>query len=109
MFANPLKEHHARVEWTMLAALFCLMAIGAAFVFSAAAASDPGSRLYLKQMFFYGAGLGAAAVICLVPYHTISRFATVFYWCTSHRCGRPNQTRFPIRVNAARPRAIRNQ
>jgi rod shape determining protein RodA len=82
MFANPLKEHHARVEWTMLAALFCLMAIGAAFVFSAAAASDPGSRLYLKQMFFYGAGLGAAAVICLVPYHTISRFATVFYWFT---------------------------
>lgn len=82
MFANPLKEHHARIEWTMLAALFCLMAIGAAFVFSAAAASDPGSRLYLKQMFFYSAGLGAAAVICLVPYHTISRFATVFYWFT---------------------------
>jgi rod shape determining protein RodA len=82
MFANPLKEQHARVEWTMMAALFCLMAIGAAFVFSAAAASDPGSRLYLKQMMFYGAGLGAATVICLLPYHTITRFATVFYWFT---------------------------
>src|SRR5690349_14385363 len=82
MFANPLKEQHARVEWTMMAALFCLMAIGAAFVFSAAAASDPGSRLYLKQIMFYGAGLGAATVICLMPYHTITRFATVFYWFT---------------------------
>ncbi|HUS35547.1 MAG TPA: rod shape-determining protein RodA [Verrucomicrobiae bacterium] len=82
MFANPLKEQHARVEWTMIAALFCLMAIGAAFVFSAAAASDPGSRLYLKQIMFYSAGLGAATVICLVPYHTITRFATVFYWFT---------------------------
>jgi rod shape determining protein RodA len=82
MFANPLKEQHARVEWTMIAALFCLMAIGAAFVFSAAAASDPGSRLYLKQIMFYSAGLGAATVICLLPYHTITRFATVFYWLT---------------------------
>src|SRR6476620_4820546 len=82
MFANSIREHHARVEWMMLVALFCLMAIGAAFVFSAAAASDPHSRLYLKQILFYGTGLGAAAVICLVPYHTISRFATVMYWGT---------------------------
>jgi rod shape determining protein RodA len=82
MFANSIKEHHARIEWSMLIALLCLMAIGTAFVFSAAAASDPGSRLYLKQILFYSAGLSAAGVICLVPYHTISRFATVFYWLT---------------------------
>lgn len=82
MFAVPLKEHHSRVEWTMLGALLCLMFIGAAFVYSAASASDPGSRLYLKQIVFYSAGIGLAAVICLVPYLVLSRFATVFYWLT---------------------------
>src|SRR5687767_12985751 len=82
MFANSIREPHARVEWSMLAALIGLMVIGALFVFSAAAASDPNSKFYLKQMLFYGAGLGAATIICLVPYHTISRFATVIYWLT---------------------------
>ncbi len=82
MFAAPIKEHHARVEWTMLAALLMLMVIGAAFVYSAAAASDPNSRLYLRQIFFYVAGLSGAAVVCLVPYHTLSRFATIIYWIT---------------------------
>src|SRR3954466_5668805 len=80
MFANPIREHHARVEWSLLAALLVLMGIGTAFVYSAAGASDPGSRLYLKQIFFYAAGLGGATIVCLMPYHTISRFATVFYW-----------------------------
>src|SRR3954469_25973660 len=82
MFANPIKEHHARIEWLMLVALLCLMAIGTAFVYSAAAASDPGSRLYLKQVLFYSAGLCTAGIICFMPYHSISRFATVIYWGT---------------------------
>jgi rod shape determining protein RodA len=80
MFANPIREHHARVEWSMLAALLVLMGIGTAFVYSAAGASDPGSRLYLKQIFFYAAGLGAATIVCLAPYHIISRFGTIIYW-----------------------------
>lgn len=77
-----MREHHARIEWSMLGAILFLMGIGAAFVFSAAAASDPGSRLYLKQILFYTAGLSVAGIICFVPYHTISRFATVIYWGT---------------------------
>lgn len=80
MFANPIKEQHAKVEWTMLGAIFVLMCIGVAFVFSAAAASDPGSRLYLRQSFFYLVGLGLATVVCLAPYHVWSRFATIIYW-----------------------------
>lgn len=82
MFANPIREHHARIEWSMLGAILFLMLIGTAFVYSAAAASDPNSRLYLKQILFYSAGLCAAGIICFMPYHTISRFATVIYWGT---------------------------
>lgn len=66
----------------MLGAILFLMLIGTAFVYSAAAASDPNSRLYLKQILFYSAGLCAAGIICFMPYHTISRFATVIYWGT---------------------------
>ena len=66
----------------MLGAILFLMLIGTAFVYSAAAASDPNSRLYLKQVLFYSAGLCAAGIICFMPYHTISRFATVIYWGT---------------------------
>jgi len=77
-----MREHHARIEWSMLGAILFLMLIGTAFVYSAAAASDPNSRLYLKQVLFYSAGLCAAGIICFMPYHTISRFATVIYWGT---------------------------
>jgi len=77
-----MREHHARIEWSMLGAILFLMLIGTAFVYSAAAASDPNSRLYLKQILFYSAGVCAAGIICFVPYHTISRFATVIYWGT---------------------------
>jgi rod shape determining protein RodA len=82
MFANPLKEHYPRIDWLMLAALLGLMCIGTAFVYSAAGATDANSKLYLKQIFFYACGVGAAAMICLVPYQTLSRFATLFYWVT---------------------------
>jgi rod shape determining protein RodA len=82
MFALPAKEHYPRFEWGMIVALIGLMFIGAAFVFSAAAASDPGSKLYLRQIFFYGVGFTMAVVICFVPYHTWSRFATLIYWFT---------------------------
>jgi len=82
MFANPLKEHHARVEWAMLIALLGLMCIGTAFIYSAAAASDANSKLYLKQIIFYGAGIGLGALACLLPYLTWSRFSTLIYWGT---------------------------
>src|SRR4051794_13393436 len=82
MFANPLKEHYPRIEWLMLAALFGLMCIGTAFVYSAAGATDANSKLYLKQIFFYACGLGGATIICLVPYQTLSRFSTLLYWVT---------------------------
>lgn len=81
--ANPVyREPHARVEWAMLLALAILMGIGLAFIYSATAVNDPGSRMALKQGLFYGAGLLAAGVVCFVPYQTISRFSTVIYWFT---------------------------
>jgi rod shape determining protein RodA len=80
MFSVPLKESHNRVEWTMVAVILCLMFIGTAFIYSASTASDPSSRLYIRQLVFYGGGTAAAVVLCFIPYLVLSRFATVLYW-----------------------------
>jgi rod shape determining protein RodA len=80
MFASSLKEPYPRIEWQMLLAILALMGVGVAFVYSAAGASDPNSTLYLRQAFFYSVGIGLATVICVIPYHTWSRFAVLIYW-----------------------------
>jgi rod shape determining protein RodA len=69
-----------RVDWLMLGAIAGLMLVGIAFIFSASTSADPNSRFWIKQAIFYGAGIGIAVGICLIPYETISRFATVGYW-----------------------------
>jgi len=77
---NSAAIKEGRLDWLTVAAVFCLMLVGVAFIYSASTVSDPTSRYWLKQMVFYAAGLGVAAAICLVPYETISRFAMLFYW-----------------------------
>lgn len=66
----------------MLAAISGLMLIGVAFVYSASSFSDPGSKLWLKQVIFYGAGMGAGAALCLIPYETWSRWSAPAYWAS---------------------------
>ncbi|MDX1953814.1 MAG: rod shape-determining protein RodA [Verrucomicrobiota bacterium] len=80
MFNTSIKEHHSRVEWQMIAALLLLMLIGVAFIYSASSANDAKSHLHIRQLIFYIVGIGAAVGVCLVPYHSWSRFATVIYW-----------------------------
>jgi rod shape determining protein RodA len=58
------------------------MFMGVAFIFSASTASDPNSNYWLKQTISYGLGIGAAVLVCLVPYDTLSRFSIVAYWLT---------------------------
>jgi rod shape determining protein RodA len=79
MYDGTLKKD-PRVDWLMLGAIAGLMLVGISFIFSASTAADANSRFWIKQGIFYSAGIGIAVCICLIPYETISRFATVGYW-----------------------------
>ena len=38
--------------------------------------------IWVHQIVWYALGLGAGAVLCLVDYHTLSRWSFVVYWAT---------------------------
>ena len=80
MYEATIKQKDAKIDWLLLGAIAGLMLVGLAFIFSASTAADANSRLWVKQGIFYGGGIAIAVVICLIPYETISRFATVGYW-----------------------------
>jgi cell division protein FtsW len=69
-----------------IAALVGLMFIGTAFVFSATMVND---RRRKKPWYaqtgcgrssWYALGIGAAAALCVVDYHTLARWSFVAYW-----------------------------
>ena len=70
------------------AAVAGLMFLGAAFVFSATLANDTGwtaawyQQAWVRQIFWYALGLGAAVAVCVVDYHTLARWSFVVYWAT---------------------------
>jgi rod shape determining protein RodA len=81
---NENRQHG--IDWTMLAAVLCLMLIGVAFVFSASFA-DPNLReaslfkqLYVKQTIWYVLGLGVATAVCFFEYHSLARWSLIGYW-----------------------------
>jgi rod shape determining protein RodA len=88
MFEATLTEKRATVDKLQLAAIFGLMFVGAAFVYSATMAGLSSSSLvwfeqtWVKQLIWYSIGIGAATALCLVDYHTLSRWAYVAYWFT---------------------------
>jgi rod shape determining protein RodA len=88
MNSLTLNESSPRVDRLQLAAVFCLMLVGVAFVFSATMTGDSASTLplirqsWFRQIIWYCAGIGAAAAICFVDYHTLSRWSFVAYWGT---------------------------
>jgi len=69
-----------------IAALAGLMLIGMAFVFSATMANDSAAaqawwqQAWVRQIFWYGIGIGAAVALCVVDYHTLARWSFVAYW-----------------------------
>jgi len=83
LFINERKETFDRLQ---LAALAGLMVIGAFFVFSATMAHESGAALpwwqqaWVRQIIWYGLGLGVAGAVCLVDYHTLARWSLVAYW-----------------------------
>jgi rod shape determining protein RodA len=80
MYEATIQQKDAKIDWLLLGAIAGLMLVGLAFIFSASTAADANSRLWIRQGIFYGGGIIAAVVLCLIPYETISRFATVGYW-----------------------------
>jgi len=68
-----------------IVALAGLMFLGAAFVFSATMVNDAAATLpwyaqtWFHQVIWYALGLGAAAALCLLDYHTLARWSFVAY------------------------------
>lgn len=85
MFEANLHEPHSRLDRLQAAAVGGLMLLGAAFVYSASTASETVSnaplydQTWFRQLIWYGLGLGAAAGVCLVEYHTLARWSLVGY------------------------------
>jgi rod shape determining protein RodA len=86
MFDTALNQHQARLENPQIVAIAALMLLGTAFVFSAtmttesAAAAAWYNQSWVRQILWYTIGTAAAVSICLVDYHTLSRWAFVVYW-----------------------------
>jgi rod shape determining protein RodA len=82
------QEHHERFDRLQLAALAGLMLIGTAFVYSATMANPAMAALpwydqsWLRQIVWYALGIGAGAGLCLLDYHTLTRWSFVAYWAT---------------------------
>ncbi len=83
---DALNEKHDKLDRLQLAALAGLMFIGAAFVFSATMVSPVETekiwfaQLWFRQVMWYVLGIGAAAAVCVLDYHTLARWSFVAYW-----------------------------
>src|SRR5580700_11551466 len=86
MTNDALIEKHERLDRLQLLALAGLMFVGAAFVCSATTANPFEAekvwyaQIWFRQVIWYVLGVGAAATIWLVDYHTLARWSLVVYW-----------------------------
>src|SRR5690242_20183443 len=88
MFDVINSAQQSRVDKLQMSALFCLMLVGIAFIYSATMIGESAStlpvynQLWFRQIVWYGLGLGGAAVLCLIDYRTLTRWSFVIYWVT---------------------------
>src|SRR3984957_17991174 len=81
-----LHERQNQLDRLQLVALAGLMLIGTMFVYSAtlsnvATVGAPWyDQIWVRQVIWYALGLGGAAAICVVDYHTLARWSFVVYW-----------------------------
>ena len=84
--SNPSTPPKITFDRLQFAAVAGLMFLGAAFVYSATMANDTGwlqswyQQAWVRQIFWYALGLGAAAAVSAVDYHTLARWSFVAYW-----------------------------
>lgn len=88
MFPLALNERQSKVDWLLLVAIGGLMLLGVAFVYSATMANESAGVLpwyrhrFIMQGVWYVVGGGVAALVCLIDYHILARWALVAYWAT---------------------------
>jgi rod shape determining protein RodA len=86
MFEDILNERQARIDRLQLLALFGLMLLGTAFVYSATMVGESAGALpllrqsWFRQIVWYGLGLGAGAGLCFLDYRSLARWSFVAYW-----------------------------
>lgn len=86
MFDATLTDRQGRLDRLHIVALFGLMFLGVAFVYSATMTSDAARSLpwyhqgWIRQIIWYALGIGAATTLCFVDYHTLARWSFVAYW-----------------------------
>jgi rod shape determining protein RodA len=74
------------VDPLLIIAVAGLMCFGVAFIYSAVTANESTGSLpwyrqdYIKQLIWYSTGLSAAAMINLLDYRSVARWALVAYW-----------------------------
>ena len=83
MFTHMPREKFDKLQ---IAALVGLMCLGAAFVFSATMVSQIETdkawfaQVWFRQVIWYALGVGVAAALCAVDYHSLARWSFVAYW-----------------------------
>jgi rod shape determining protein RodA len=88
MATSLYQERQSRIDGVQLVAVLLLMLISVAFVYSATMTSESASSVawykqgYFRQIIWFVLGIGAAGVICLVDYHSLTRWSFVAYWLT---------------------------
>jgi rod shape determining protein RodA len=88
MFESALTDRQPRLDRLQLVALFLLMVVGAAFVYSATTASTAAetaplyNQMWFRQVIWYVLGVGAAMALCLVDYRSMARWSFVLYFIT---------------------------
>lgn len=86
MSTLTLNPNQPRVERLQLGALFGLMVLGGAFIYSATMASESAAeaplynQTWFRQLVWYSAGITGGVIVCLVDYRTLSRWSFVIYW-----------------------------
>jgi rod shape determining protein RodA len=86
MFDADLNQREPRIDRLQLFGLLGLMLLGAAFVYSATMVGESASQTpwydqgWVRQIVWYVLGIGAAAALCCVDYHTVARWAMIAYW-----------------------------
>ncbi len=86
MFDPALNQRESVVEWPLWLAVFGLMLIGAAFIFSATGNQELARNAAwydvaaVRQLLAGVLGLGVVAVMSLIDYRRLARWALVGYW-----------------------------
>ncbi len=88
MYTNQNTERPSRIDMIQLLAVFGLIFISIAFVYSATTANDAVipvawyKQSCFRQIIWFGIGLCAAGAVCMVDYHALTRWSLVVYGVT---------------------------